>query len=87
MTYLRPLITRDELDTLATELAAELSQVAGDPAQVRAVLSAWLDEQDVDRIALIGLVVVRDVFATYLTRVPAGDVPPGALVLTERSHP
>lgn len=84
MTTRQPIIpSRHEIDALAVELTAELSQAAGDPEQVRAVLSAWLDLHDVDRLALIGLAVVRDTYATHLTRVPAEGVPPGALILTE----
>lgn len=78
-----PPITLNEAHDLATRLVAELAAHAGDPEEVRAVLRAWLDTEDAGRLALIALVVVRDVFSDYLTRVPSHEVPPGALVLTE----
>jgi hypothetical protein len=79
----QPPITHAEIDTLAEELTADLARHAAEPGEVGAVLSRWLGEQGVERLAFIGLAVVRDVFGHHLTRVPTGQLPPGAMTFQE----
>ena len=65
-------MTTEQTRQLGRELVAELAQDAGDPEAVRAVLRAWLDREDVSRLAFASMAGLQLVFADCLTRTPIG---------------
>lgn len=71
----------DDVELVARALVAELVEHAGDPEAVDHAMRSWLDVLDHEALGIVAMVAVRDVFATCLTRVPADELPPGALVL------